>query len=186
MRILDVGCGNDKLPGAVGIDRSADTLADVVHDLDRLPWPLPESEFDLIRCQDVLEHLDDLVGVMEEIHRVAKPGAEIRIRVPHFSSVQAFTDITHRHFFTTESFHVFVPDQSLYPHYSPVRFAVEAARLVHWKPYRWTGISWLANRFPQRYEKMFAFLFPTQYLEFRLRTLPAERREPQEAEGDGR
>lgn len=175
MKTLDVGCGNDKLPGAVGIDRAADTLADVVHDLDRLPWPFPDGEFDRIRCQDVLEHLDDLVAVMEELHRVARPGAEIRIRVPHFSSVQAFTDITHRHFFSTESFHVFAPG-SLYPHYSHVRFAVEESRLVHWKPYRWTGISWLANRFPGRYEKMFAFLFPTQYLEFRLRTLPAERR----------
>lgn len=74
---------------------------------------------------------------------------------------------------------------SRHPHYSQVRFAVEKARLVHWKPHRWTGISWLANRFSTRYEKMFAFLFPTQYLEFRLRTLPAERRGPPAPEGDG-
>ncbi|NNE44312.1 MAG: methyltransferase domain-containing protein [Gemmatimonadetes bacterium] len=173
MKILDVGCGNDKLPGAVGLDRGG-AEADIRHDLDHLPWPVEADAFDLIRCQDVLEHLDDLVAVMEEIHRVARPGAEVRIRVPHFSSVQAFTDITHRHFFSTESFQVFVPDQTLYPHYSRVRFGVEQARLTLWKPYRWVGIEWLANRFPVRYEKMFAFLFPSQYLEFRLRVLPPE------------
>jgi len=182
MKVLDVGCGRDKLPGATGLDRSANTDADVVHDLDRFPWPLPDGEFDVVRCQDVLEHLDDLVRVMEEIHRVTRPGAEIRIRVPHFSSVQAFTDITHRHFFSTESFGVFSPEDSLYPHYSRVRFAVESCRLTLWKPYRWTGIEWLANRFPLRYEKMFAFLFPSQYLEFRLRTLPSAPEAPAGAE----
>jgi SAM-dependent methyltransferase len=171
MKVLDVGCGSDKLPGAVGIDRSASSAADVVHDLDDTPWPLPDREFDLVRCQDVLEHLDDLVRVMEEIHRVAKPGAEILIRVPHFSSVQAFTDVTHRHFFSTESFRPFSPADNPYPHYSSARFAMESCRIMPWKPYRWLGISWLANRFPLRYEKMFAFLFPSQYLEFRLRAV---------------
>ena len=76
------------------------------------------------------------------------------------------------YFFSSESFHVFDPGHTLYPHCSRARFAVESCRLVLWKPYRWLGISWLANRFRPRYEKMFAFLFPSQYLEFRLRTLP--------------
>jgi SAM-dependent methyltransferase len=173
MRILDVGCGHDKLPGAVGLDRSADTLADVVHDLDVFPWPLPDGEFDRVRCQDVLEHLEDVVRTMEEIHRVTRPDAEVRIRVPHFSSVQAFTDVTHRHFFASQSFQTFEAADNPYRHYTRARFAVEACRLELWKPYRWIGISWLANRFPLRYEKMFAFWFPSQYLEFRLRRLPA-------------
>ena len=36
-RCLDVGCGSKKYPGSVGLDISADTDADVVHDLDVLP-----------------------------------------------------------------------------------------------------------------------------------------------------
>ena len=173
MKILDVGCGNDKLPGAIGIDRSADTKADVVHDLDSFPWPFEADAFDVIRCQDVVEHLDDVIRVMEELHRIAKPGAEIRIRVPHFSSVQAYTDPTHRHFFSTESFHYFLPDQTMYPHYSDARFRQESVRLTLWRPFRMVGIEWLANHYPLRYEKMFAFRFPAQFLEFVLRPIPA-------------
>lgn len=171
MKTLDVGCGHDKLPGAIGIDRSADTLADVVHDLDTFPWPFEANEFDIIRCQDVLEHLDDFVRVMEELHRIAKPGAEIRIRVPHFSSVQAYTDPTHRHFFSTESLQYF-GDESPFPHYTSVRFRQESARLTMWRPYRLVGLEAVVNRWPLRYEKMFAFVFPSQFLEFVVRPLP--------------
>ena len=171
-RTLDVGCGRDKLPGAVGIDRSADTAADVVHDLDSFPWPLEDGAFDVVRCQDVLEHLDDVVRAMEEIYRVTAPNATIRIRVPHFSSVQAFTDPTHRHFFSSQSFDYFWPERTLYAHYSRATFQVEACRMNLWKPYRLVGLGWLANRFKTRYEKMFAFIFPSESLEFVLRRLP--------------
>jgi SAM-dependent methyltransferase len=172
MKTLDVGCGHDKLPGAVGIDRSADTLADVVHDLDTFPWPFEDDSFDLIRCQDVLEHLDDFVRAMEELHRIARPGAEIRIRVPHFSSVQAYTDPTHRHFFSTESMQYFV-EGSPYPHYTKVRFRQDAVRLTMWRPFRLVGLEVIVNRWPLRYEKMFAFTFPSQFLEFVMR-VPAD------------
>jgi hypothetical protein len=43
----------------------------------------------------------------------------------------------------------------------------------------------LAKGFPPRNEKMFAFPFPTRYLEIRLRTLPAMGAS-RAAEGDGR
>ena len=33
-RILDLGCGRDKLPGAVGMDQNPRSDADIIHDLD--------------------------------------------------------------------------------------------------------------------------------------------------------
>ncbi len=38
--VLDVGCGVKKWPGATGLDISADTEADIVHDLNAFPYPL--------------------------------------------------------------------------------------------------------------------------------------------------
>jgi predicted SAM-dependent methyltransferase len=171
MRILDLGCGRAKAPGAIGVDRSADTAADVVHDLDCIPWPFADEQFDVVLCQDVLEHLADVVAVMEEIHRLGRPGCEVRIRVPHFSSVHAFTDVTHRHFFASESFRCFDPEQARYPHTSRAHFETVECRLTLWRPYRFLGIGVLANRFPLRYEKMFAFLCPAQFIEFTLRKI---------------
>ena len=35
-RILDVGCGINKYPGSIGVDRNANTRADVLCDLERV------------------------------------------------------------------------------------------------------------------------------------------------------
>jgi len=45
-RILDVGCGIHKQPGAIGIDRNPASRADVLADLDRFPYPFGDSSFD--------------------------------------------------------------------------------------------------------------------------------------------
>jgi predicted SAM-dependent methyltransferase len=63
-RILDLGCGNKKRPGAIGVDGNSRTVADVIHDLNAFPYPFPESNFDEIYLDNVLEHLDNVLGVM--------------------------------------------------------------------------------------------------------------------------
>jgi SAM-dependent methyltransferase len=100
-RVLDVGCGSKKYPGAVGIDVSAETDADLVLDLDEPPYEgLADDSFDQIICQDVIEHVRDPFAVMRELHRVARPGARVHLRRSHFSSVLAYSDPTHRHVFS--------------------------------------------------------------------------------------
>src|SRR2546427_12270220 len=44
--ILDLGCGARKVDGAFGIDIAALPGVDVVHDLERRPYRLPESGAD--------------------------------------------------------------------------------------------------------------------------------------------
>ena len=74
-RALDIGCGSRKIEAdAVGIDRSAESAADVIWDLDSYPWPLPDDNFDRIHMSHVIEHLADPVRAMTEVHRVARPG----------------------------------------------------------------------------------------------------------------
>ena len=41
--ILDLGCGSKKRPGAIGVDINAASGADVIHDLDVLPYPFELS-----------------------------------------------------------------------------------------------------------------------------------------------
>ncbi|MQL52258.1 methyltransferase domain-containing protein [Desulfofundulus thermobenzoicus] len=74
MKILDLGCGPNKLPGAIGVDIRPGPVVDVVHDLNVYPWPFADNEFDLVYASHVLEHLDDVVRAVEEIHRITKPG----------------------------------------------------------------------------------------------------------------
>jgi SAM-dependent methyltransferase len=156
--VLDVGCGSAKIPGAVGLDISADTDADVVHDLDAFPYPLEDASFDEILLQDVVEHVEMPIRLFEELHRVARPGGRIQLRTPHFSSVLAYGDPTHRHYFSTLAVRSLAEPR--FEHYTQIRFRVVHVTLDLWLPFRVLGIGLLANRFPEAYEKYLAFRFP--------------------------
>ncbi|MDX6650842.1 MAG: hypothetical protein QOJ97_2793 [Solirubrobacteraceae bacterium] len=168
--VLDVGCGSKKYPGAVGVDVSADTDADIVLNLDQAPYEALESDsFDQILLQDVLEHVSEPVRVMEELHRVARPGARIHLRTPHFSSVLAYGDPTHRHYFSTLAIRSLA--EPGFAHYTPVRMRVVDLRLDFWSVFRLTGIAWLANRQLDLYERYFAFRFPAMNIRAELEVL---------------
>lgn len=107
MRKLILGCGLRPEPGAVNVDKIPLRGVDVVHDLNIIPWPFKDEEFDFIIAEDVLEHLDDVIKVMEEIWRILKPNGRIWIRTNYVKYIDAFTDPTHKHFFTPESFDYF-------------------------------------------------------------------------------
>src|SRR4051794_35623049 len=91
-QVLNLGSGARKIPGAVNVDLTDRTQPDLVHDLNRRPWPLGDDQFLEVHADDILEHLDDVVGTLEEIHRVCRAGAKVSITVPHFSSANAFID----------------------------------------------------------------------------------------------
>jgi 2-polyprenyl-3-methyl-5-hydroxy-6-metoxy-1,4-benzoquinol methylase len=82
MRILDVGCGIRKQPGSIGIDRNPASRADVLVDLDRLPYPFADGSFDRVTAIHVIEHVNDVIGTMEEFHRLVRPGGTVRSATP--------------------------------------------------------------------------------------------------------
>jgi SAM-dependent methyltransferase len=157
-RVLDVGCGSKKHPGAIGIDLSGDTDADIVHDLDSLPWPVEDSSFDEILLQDVIEHLQDLYGVFAELHRIGRPGARVHVRTPHYSSALAYSDPTHLHYLSAAAIRGLA--EPGFAHYSAVRFRVVKLAIDLWLPFRAVGLERLANRHSALYEKYLAFRFP--------------------------
>lgn len=157
--ILDIGCGSAKTPGAVGLDISADTDADIVHDLDLFPYPIEDARFDQILLQDVIEHVAEPIRVFEELHRIARPGARIQLRTPHFSSVLAYGDPTHRHYFSTLAIRSLAEPR--FAHYTQVRFRVVHVTLDLWLAHRALGLGALFNARQETYEKYLAFMFPS-------------------------
>jgi SAM-dependent methyltransferase len=165
--VLNMGCGQKRMDGAINLDRIAETQPDVIHDLNRTPWPFPDGTFRAVYASDVIEHLDDVVQVMEEIHRVSRNGALVYITVPHFSCSNAFTDPTHRHCFGYSSFDYFTEGNEL-SFYSHARFRRRLASLVFF-PTVMSKVVWrLANRYPVVYERRWAWIFPAWYLYFEL------------------
>ena len=106
--ILHIGCGHNKLEGSIGMDVLDLKEVDVVHNLDFVPWPIENSSLDFIFAHNVLEHLLDIPSVMKEIARVLRPGGRAVITVPYFRHVDAVTDPTHKHLFTSRSMEYFI------------------------------------------------------------------------------
>ena len=40
--ILDLGCGNKKRDGTIGVDFNSRTKADIIHDLNIFPYPFED------------------------------------------------------------------------------------------------------------------------------------------------
>ena len=175
MRVLNLGCGGVKrefpevgvASQIVGVDFFATDDIDVVHDLNRYPYPLGDSSFDLIILQDVIEHLKDIPTTLAEVHRIGVDGAQVRIRTPQYSSYYAFSDPTHKHYLSSLAFDSFlVPNRSIYA--PSARFRLQRRKLLFPRVWRLLGISTIANRYPTRWEQLFAFLFRAENMEFSL------------------
>lgn len=171
MRILNLGSGKDRsIAGSLTVDINPDTSPDIVHDLNRVPWPLDDDTFDLIYCTDIIEHLGDLVKTMEEIHRVARAGARVFITTPHFSCSNSYTDPTHRHHLGFFSFDYFT-GQNQWDFYTKARFRKVKAGLVFYPKFKNKLIWRIANRWPAFYEEHLAFILPAWFMSFELEVL---------------
>lgn len=138
---LNVGCGRDVRPASEGwtnMDAYYEAEGVLPHDLMVLPWPFKTGEFDYVLCSHVMEHIpfvypvdekgrhrDVLFAVMEELHRVIKPGGVLDIRVPYGGSHVGWCHPQHYRQWRPEWFNYFAPD-NMENYYSSARFTVES------------------------------------------------------------
>ena len=177
--VLDVGAGGRRRAGQVTtMDRRALPETDVLHDAEVVPWPFEDNQFDYIILSHVLEHCADIGAVLKELHRIAKPGACIRIVCPHFSNPCSQVDVTHRHALSVLSLDIFC----LAPAAAPVwalclkrvlgcdmqvdaifrenLFRLQRRSLYFREILWWTLLPLWANRWPEWYEVYGSRLFP--------------------------
>lgn len=144
---------------------------DVVHDLEK-PLPFKKNYFSEVYASHILEHIKNFIQLMEEIHRVCKPGAIIKIKVPYFASASAFQDPTHVRFFTLKTFNYFLPKNEN-------NFITKARFKILRKKIKWTRknwiinkpLEWLVNSLQRGYERFFCFIIPFQELELELEVI---------------
>lgn len=146
-RLLELGCGRTKAPGAIGVDFNRDaTAADVIADISK-PLPFPESTFDEVRAVHLIEHVEDVMKTVGEMHRVGKAGGTIYLVTPHYSDFSSWRDPTHRWHLNTFSFQYYGTFHGERLWYTRLelrerKLHVELAHL--WK---FLGLQWLVNHF---------------------------------------
>jgi len=178
---LDLGCGKQKKMGYVGVDCVKLPGVDVLCNLDKERLPQENNTVEEVFSMHFMEHVSDLLFVMDEIWRVCKDGAKVTIAVPYFTSIGAFRDPTHKQFFTHETFDHFTDTEKLPSFYSNAKFKIikkkilfypsnsniyGKIRFIHMMPFQV-----VANLCPYFYEHSLLKLFSARDLYIELRVI---------------
>jgi SAM-dependent methyltransferase len=130
---------------------STDVIAEYAPDLvdDICNTQIASGTFDGVYCAAVLEHVEDYVSAVNNIHKILKPGGEVFIYVPFFWCVHDFMDY-HRFTFTELArmlrifgeYRLFVPDGN---GYGGVLWQVLTFYQISKWPKVWRALSALVN-----------------------------------------
>ncbi len=129
MKKLNLGSGTFPKEGYVNVDNYAPYKPDVVWDLEKFPYPFENNTFELVEADHVLEHLEQPLHVIRELHRISKNGGIVHIRVPHFS--RGFTHPEHKRGLDVSLPYYF--DPVLLPAWHPNEVVMELVSMkLHW------------------------------------------------------
>jgi SAM-dependent methyltransferase len=104
LRTLDIGCGGTKQrASSLGVDRFPAPGVDVLADLTA-GLPFADRAVDRVYAVHVLEHVLDLVAVMNDLHRVLVDDGVLHVLSPHWQSVAAVGDPTHVKYLDVQTF----------------------------------------------------------------------------------
>jgi len=123
---LDIACGSNKQgPDWVGIDCQPLEGVDIVHNLEELPWPLPDECVSVAVASHYIEHINPadfgVIKFFNEVWRVLKYDGELGIITPYAGSYGFWQDPTHLKGYNEASFYYFDPlhPSGYYQFYKP-------------------------------------------------------------------
>jgi len=177
---LDIGCGTSKKEGFIGVDILNLPGVDIVHDLNKLPYPFENNSIDEIWMDQVLEHLINPIEVVNELYRISRNGTKITVGVPYFRSFYATIDPTHRNFLGVQWFNYFDPSHLFHQkyQYSLAKFSI--IKIEFDREFK-KNMGFLhkilvkfAEKKPYMYEAKLSHLFPLNSLTFYLNVLKSK------------
>ena len=165
---LNLGCGNKKQEGFVGVDRYGGDVVEVMCDIG-VSLPFASNSVEEVHLDNVIEHVPDIVGLVREMVRVCENGATIAIITPHFTSLASWRDPTHVHHLSYFSMDHF--EKHWLADHVGGGLSVVKRRLSFGG-----GVMGLLGRLvfmvsPELYEKKFCFIFRASTLRFVLRVV---------------
>jgi SAM-dependent methyltransferase len=76
-KVLDLGCGRQVYKKYVtgeyhSLDLPENPLAEIKHDLNKIPWPIQNESYDCVLCTQVIDDFAQLDPFVKEIKRILK------------------------------------------------------------------------------------------------------------------
>jgi len=130
MNKLNFGCGRKIKAGWINADIQQGKEVDYSFNFDEFPYPLKDNNFDVVLADNVFEHLENPARVLDEIHRICKKNAIIKIIVPYYHCRGAYNDITHKHYFNEASFDNLVNPEKHYRLSEKNKFKIKKMDLI--------------------------------------------------------
>jgi len=99
--LVDLGAGQNKREGFIGVDQYKMKGVDVVCNLAKDKWKWADNSVDEVHCSHFIEHLTNFNGKWERVHffnelyRVLKKKGKATIIFPHWASNRYYGDPTH-------------------------------------------------------------------------------------------
>ena len=109
---IEIGGGTLVQPGWINLD-SRNGIEGWRREAQDTPWPTGDNTVEAMRASHVMEHIpagQARIDVMNEAHRVLRPGGVFEVIVPIVNDPltwHAIADPTHVSFWVPESFHYF-------------------------------------------------------------------------------
>lgn len=165
---INLGCGNKRLDGFVGVDRFPCEAAGVLCDVSR-SLPFRDNSVDEFYLDNLIEHVPDIPALMAELVRTARNGAKITIITPHFTSLSSWKDPTHLHHLSYFSFDHF--EKMSVRHY-----VGSGVKIVRRNLSFGGGLLGIIGRMifslsPEAFEKTYCFIFRASTLRFELQVV---------------
>ena len=126
---LNLGCGKDIKKGYVNVDRVKMPNVDYVCDFNKEPLPFKNNTFEEVYCNRVIELLDELPKTFEEIHRICKKSAKVKVIVPYYNCKGSYNDPLQKHFFNSDSLNFLTAGYET-SYYTNARFLIRAKKLI--------------------------------------------------------
>lgn len=118
---LDVGCGFNKQPGFLGMDKRNVAGVDIVHDVEVFPWPFVDGSCSVVLMSHLVEHIKPWlqIDLMNEAWRVLEENGLLMISTPYATSFGYLQDPTHCSPWNEATVTYFIKGQPLYEVYRP-------------------------------------------------------------------
>jgi len=125
--MLDIGCGENKQPNFVGMDKRKVKGVDVVHNLEDLPYPFEDDICLTIIGSHIWEHLKPwlTIDIMNELWRIMKVGGQLAFSLPYGWSYGFIQDPTHCNPTNEATWQYFDPRFPLWQIYKPKPWMIE-------------------------------------------------------------